>query len=173
MENYIPDIYEKSIFTINYDILILRGIKCLLIDLDNTIVPLTVKEPNKKIKQLFDELNTKGLKIIIFSNSPKSRVKPFKDSLNIDCCANARKPFKKNFMKVLNEYHYDIASVAIIGDQLLTDIRGGNKIGITTILVNPIGTKERIVTKFNRIIENKIYKKLRDLNLFTKGKYYE
>lgn len=173
MEKYIPDIYEKSIYTINYDILILRGIKCLLIDLDNTIVPLTIDKPNKKIKELFEELKSKGFKLIIFSNSPKSRVKSFKDELNIDCCANAQKPFKKKFLKVLDEYNLNVTEVAIIGDQLLTDIRGGNNIGITTILVNPIGTKERIITKINRVIEKGIYKKLRDNDLFTKGKYYE
>ena len=71
MEIYIPDIYEKSIHTINYDSLYSRGIRCLLIDLDNTIVPITMKTPNKKIKTLFDDLKTKGFKIIIFSNSLK------------------------------------------------------------------------------------------------------
>ena len=52
MEKYIPDIYQKSIYTINYDSLYNRGIRCLLFDLDNTIVPITMKKPNKKIKNL-------------------------------------------------------------------------------------------------------------------------
>ena len=173
MEKYIPDIYQKSIYTINYDMLLLRGIRCLLFDLDNTIANITVKSPNKKTKELFDDLKNKGFKIIIFSNSPKKRVKPFKDVLDIDCCANARKPFKKKFLQVLNEYNVESSEAAIIGDQLLTDIKGGNKVNITTILVNPIGTKERFTTKINRYFEQQILKKLRDNNLFTKGKYYE
>lgn len=173
MEKYIPDIYQKSIYTINYDSLYNRGIRCLLIDLDNTIAPITIKNPNKKTKELFEDLKSKGFKIIIFSNSRKSRVKPFKEALSVDCCANARKPFKKKYIKVLNEYNLDIDSVACIGDQLLTDIKGGNDIGITTILVNPIGTKELIFTKFNRFFEKRILKKLRENDLFKKGKYYE
>ena len=173
MEKYIPDIYQKSIYTINYDSLYLRGIRCLLIDLDNTITPVTIKSPSKKNRELFDELKTKGFRVIIFSNSPKKRVKPFKDELDVDCCANARKPFKKKYLKVLAEYDLPVASVACIGDQLLTDIKGGNKVGITTILVNPIGAKEIFVTKINRYFEDIILKKLRDNNLFTKGKYYE
>lgn len=173
MEKYIPDIYQKSIYTINYDILLLRGIKCLLFDLDNTIVPITIKIPNKKIKTLFNELKTKGFKIIIFSNSPKTRVKPFKDELNVESCASACKPFKKKFLKIMNDNHLEFTQMAIIGDQLLTDIQGGNNIGITTILVNPIGTKERLTTKINRLYENHILTKLRDNDLFTKGKYYE
>lgn len=173
MEKYIPDIYQKSIYAINYDALYARGIRCLLIDLDNTIAPITIKSPNKKTRELFDELKTKGFRIIIFSNSPKLRVKPFKDELDVDCCANARKPFKKKYHKIMEEYHLNVASVACIGDQLLTDIKGGNNVGITTILVNPIGTKERFVTKINRYFEEKILKKLRDNDLFTKGKYYD
>lgn len=173
MEKYIPDIYQKSIYAINYDALYSRGIRCLLIDLDNTIAPITIKSPNKKTRELFDELKTKGFRIIIFSNSPRLRVKPFKDELDVDCCANACKPFKKKYHKVMEEYNLSIASVACIGDQILTDIKGGNNVGITTILVNPIGTKERFITKINRYFEEKILKKLRDNDLFTKGKYYD
>ena len=173
MEQYIPDIYQKSIYNINYDLLAARGIKCILMDLDNTMVPISIKKSNKKIKELFDDLKTRGFKVVIFSNSPKSRVKPFKDELDVDCCANALKPFKKKYLKILNEYNLDVTQVAAIGDQLITDIRGGNSIGITTILVNPIGSKERVTTKINRFLEKGIYKRLRDENLFKKGKYYE
>ena len=173
MEKYIPDIYQKSIYTINYDTLYNRGIRCLLIDLDNTIVPITMKKPNKKVKELFDDLKTKGFKVIIFSNSPKTRVKPFKDELDVDWCARALKPFKFKYNKILEEYKLNVATVACIGDQLLTDIKGGNNIGVTTILVNPIGTKEKFMTRINRYFERKILKKLRDNDLFTKGKYYE
>ena len=63
--------------------------------------------------------------------------------------------------------------IACIGDQLLTDIKGGNKMGLTTILVNPLGIKERFSTRINRYFEKKIFRKLRDKDLFTKGKYYE
>ena len=74
---------------------------------------------------------------------------------------------------VLREYKHEENEVAIIGDQLLTDIVGGNKVGIVTILVNPISTKDGFFTKWNRHKEDKIIKKLRDRDLFTKGKYYE
>lgn len=173
MEKYVPDIYQKSIYTINYDALYSRGIKCLLIDLDNTIVPITMKKSNKKIKELFDDLKTKGFKIIIFSNSPKSRVKVFKEELDVDCCALASKPFKRKYKKIMQIYDLKESEIACIGDQLLTDIKGGNKLGLTTILVNPVGTKERFLTKINRAFEKRILRKLRDNDLFAKGKYYE
>lgn len=173
MDIYIPDIYKKSIYAINYDLLFSRGIRCLLIDLDNTIAPITMKGPNKKTKELFDDLKTKGFKIIIFSNSSKLRIKNFKDELDVDYCANVRKPFKTKYKKIMQIYNFQEPQIACIGDQLLTDIKGGNKMGLTTILVNPVGVKERFVTKINRHFEKKILKKLRDNDLFAKGKYYE
>lgn len=173
MEIYIPDIYQKSIFAIDYNLLYSRGIRCLLIDLDNTIAPITMKEPNKKTKELFDDLKTKGFKIIIFSNSPKSRVRNFKDELDVDFCANARKPFKRKYKKIMQVYNFTESQIACVGDQLLTDIKGGNRMGLTTILVNPVGVNERFVTKINRYFEKRILRKLRDNDLFAKGKYYE
>lgn len=173
MERYVPDIYKKSIHAINYDLLFSRGIRCLLMDLDNTIAPITMKGPNKKTKELFEELKEKGFKIIIFSNSSKSRVKNFKVELGVDGIYNAMKPLKSKYQKVLDIYKFQEPQIACIGDQLLTDIKGGNKMGLTTILVNPVGVKEKIITRISRHYEKKILRKLRDNNLFAKGKYYE
>lgn len=173
MEKYVPDIYQKSIHTINYDSLLSRGIKCLLFDLDNTLAPITEKTPNEKVKELFNELKEKGFKIIIFSNSPKMRVRPFKDELEVDCCACAKKPKPDKFLSVIKIYGYNFSEVAIIGDSMMDDIVGGNGVGITTILINQIGKREYPLAWFRRQKEKKIVKKLRDNNLFTKGRYYE
>ena len=173
MEKYIPDMYQQSIYTIDYQKLLDKGIKCILFDLDNTLVPVTDRKPTKKLKELFDDLKDKGFKLIIFSNSHKKRLKPFKEELNVDCCASAKKPCKEKFLLVLREYHYNVTEVAIIGDQILTDIVGGNRVGILTVLTNPISNKDFFVTKFNRFREKRIMKKLRDNNLFSKGRYYE
>ena len=173
MEKYIPDMYQKSIYTIDYDKLIKKGIKCLLFDLDNTIAPIKMKSPSKKIKKFFSELKEKGFKVIIFSNSPKSRLKPFKDALDVDCAASAHKPNPKKFLEVMKEYDFAISEIAIIGDQILTDILGGNNVGITTILVNQISPIDFFFTKFNRFREKKIIKKLEQRDLFIRGRYYE
>jgi HAD superfamily phosphatase (TIGR01668 family) len=173
MEKYIPDMYQKSIYTIDYNKLKANGIKCILIDLDNTLVPTSLDYPTKNNIELINELKEMGFKIILFSNSPKKRVKPFKDELQVDASASSMKPLKRKFLKVLNEYKYEQNEVAIIGDQILTDILGGNKVGITTILVNPVSSKDLLFTSLNRYLENRIINKLSKNNLFTKGKYYE
>lgn len=173
MEKYIPDMYQKSIYTIDYNKLYNRGIKCILFDLDNTLVPINAKITSKKLKEFIEELKQKGFKIIIFSNSQKNRVKPFGESLDVDYYPTALKPFPKKLNKLLEKYNYKQAEVAIIGDQMLTDIVVGNKAGITTILVNPISKKDLFFTKFNRFRERHIMKRLRNNNLFVKGRYYE
>lgn len=172
MENYIPDIYQKSIYSINYDALIKRGIKCILFDLDNTLVPPNSKEPNKKLQELIEELKTK-LIVIIFSNSNEKRIKPFTEQLKLDGYSNVDKVFDKKIEQLLISYNLNINEIAIVGDQLLTDIYLGNNTGITTILVNRISKNESIKIKMNRIKEKKIIKKLRDRDLFLVGRYYE
>ena len=66
----------------------------------------------------------------------------------------------------------NIDSMAIIGDQIMTDVVMGNTIGMTTILINPLG-EDHIFSIFNRIRENRVIKKLENKQLFFKGRYYE
>ncbi len=173
MEKYVPDIYKKSIYSIDYDKLKERGIKCILFDLDNTVAPLSMKKPNRKTKNLFCDLKDKGFKIIIFSNNGKSRLKPFKDELEVDCAFRCRKPMRKKYDLILKEYKYAVSEVAIVGDNIITDILGGNKVGITTILVNQISKKELIGARISRFLEKIVIRKLSRHELFMKGKYYE
>lgn len=173
MDIFLPDKYYKNIYEINYMQLKDDGIKCLLFDLDNTLIPPHTKKPNKKLRDLFDNLKEQDFKVIIMSNSNKKRLTPFKEELLVDCSASSFKPAKTKFLKILKEYKFDLSQTAIIGDQLMTDIFGGNRIGITTILVNPISKKDFTVTKFNRKLEKNIEKKLHKRGLFERGKYYE
>lgn len=173
MEKYIPDAYLKSIYYIDYEKLKSRGIKCILFDLDNTLAPLSLKKPNKKIKDLFIKLKNMGFKLIIFSNSGKTRLKPFKEALEVDCAFSCKKPMIKKYELILKEYKYTVSEVVIIGDNIVTDVLGGNKVGITTILVNPISNKDTASGKISRLYEKMIIKKLSKKELFFRGKYYE
>lgn len=173
MDILIPDIYQKNIYSINYKKLKNNGIKCLLFDLDNTIAPLKAIKPTKKTIDLFDSLKEMGFKIIIFSNANYKRIEPFKKDLSVDSCALCFKPSKRKFLKVLKIFKYDLSEVAIIGDQLFTDILGGNRVGITTILVNPISKNDSLFTKPFRFLEKKIMNKMQKKEVFMKGSYYE
>ncbi len=172
MDLFIPDVYQKSIYTINYKKLKKNGIKCLLFDLDNTIAPYKVDEPDTKVKELFAKLED-DFKVIIISNNNKNRLRPFKEKLNVDVAYNSKKPFKTKYKKILEIYHFDVTEVACIGDQILTDILGANRMGFTSILVNRIAKYETIFTKFNRFFEKFILKSLEKKHILVSGEYYD
>ncbi len=160
MNIFLPHIYEDSIYKIDYKCLYKNNIKVVLFDLDNTIIPSNEKKANIKSKKLFDEIKELGLKPIIFSNSPKKRIKNVADYLNIDYVYFACKPLTFKFRRLIKKYNLKNSEVAIIGDQLLTDIKGGNKVGIKTILVKPISDYDSLFTRLNRLKEKKILSKL-------------
>ncbi len=172
MDKFIPDMYQKSIFTINYKKLKKRGIKCLLFDLDNTMVAYTEDKPSQDIKELFHLLSS-DFKIIILSNATKKRLTPFKETLNVDVAFSSHKPLKKKYQKIMRLYDLRPQEIACIGDQLITDILGANRNDCLSILVNSIGTKEPIWTRFNRFFERFILKNLAKKSILEKGKYYE
>ena len=173
MEVFRPDIYQKSIYDIDYLKLKNRGIRCLLFDLDNTLVPIDKDVPDKKLLEFFLYIEELGIKPIILSNSSKKRVTPFKEKCNVDSSFHSGKPFSKKYKKILETYHFKDTQVACIGDQLLTDIYGANRLGLTSILVNPISKKDHFRTKINRFFEKRIYASLKKRGLLEKGVYYD
>lgn len=172
MEIYVPDIYQKNIYTIDYDMLLSRGIKCLIFDLDNTLVTITERIPREETKVLFKDLKGKGFKIYLASNSIKARVKPFHEELKIDYLCSVRKPHVDKINELITNSKFGLDEIAMIGDSMMDDVVCGNTIGITTILLDQIDKKEFPVARFKRHKEKKIQKKLRDKDLFTKGRYY-
>ena len=172
MEIYVPDIYQKDIYSIDYDVLISRGIKFLIFDLDNTLVGIKERHSREETKKLFDNLKIKGFKIIIASNSFKNRVKTIANELRVNYIFRTKKPHTDKIDEYIKNTNYGIDEIAIIGDSMMDDVVCGNTIGITTILLDQIGKLEYPYARFKRIKEKKIQKKLRDKDLFTKGRYY-
>lgn len=172
LKRFIPDMYQESIFTINYELLKKKNIKCILFDLDNTISPAKEKVYCNKTKKLFNKLK-KDFKIILFSNNFPSRIKPFASFYDVDCACISLKPFSYKYRYILKKYGYKKNEVAAIGDQLLTDVQGGNKMKITTILVNPVSEIDETETWLNRKIEKLIFKKFEKKNILIRGKYYD
>lgn len=172
LDLFIPDVYAQSIYNINYKKLKKNGIKCILFDLDNTIAPYKVMEPDLKVKELFARLGD-DFKVIIVSNNNKNRLRPFKEKLNVDVAFNSRKPFKYKYKKILEIYNFKIDEVVAVGDQLLTDILGANRMGFTSILVNRIAKYETVFTRINRFFESFVLKRLEKKNILVRGEYYD
>ena len=173
MNYFYPDVYQKSIYTINYDKLKENGIKCLLFDLDNTLVPVKAKMTTREVETFIRRLCQNKFTVILMSNSPKKRVSLFKKSLDIPVFSFSMKPLKRKYKKMLKEYGFDLSEVACIGDQIMTDIWGANRMGFTSILVDKMTKEDFKWTKLNRIVESLILKHFHHKKRFTKGEYYE
>ena len=169
---FLPNRYHKTIFDINYNSLKKEGVKCIIFDLDNTLGLLSHKTCPKEAKELIQTLK-KDFTIVISSNNTKKRIKPYLDELGIDGVGFSLKPSIKGLMKIRRKYHLKKNEMCMIGDQMVTDILSGNRYHIKTILVDPLGEKDLKITKFNRMLEEKIIKKYQKKGVFERGKYYE
>lgn len=115
-----------------------QGIRLLMLDFDNTIVPYTTNVPTAEMEQWLSMMAQSDIALCVVSNSKRERVKNFCQAYGIDCITHARKPFARGIRQCLKKYHAESACAALVGDQIFTDTLGGNCAGVKTILVNAI-----------------------------------
>ncbi len=168
LKKFIPTYHAKSIYTIDYEKLYSDGIRMIFLDLDNTLITYAMTEPTDKLFLWKKELEEKGFELMLVSNSKKYRVVKFADLFGINYVQFAKKPLKVGFKKAMEKTSkmYKITEIVEIGDQIMTDVLGANRMNFTSILVDPIDKKtEFFVTKLNRVYEGivcfflKIFKK--------------
>lgn len=162
MSRFLPNIYVRNINEIDPAFLKENGIRGIITDLDNTLIPWNIKEATPNVIEWFKELAENDIKVTVISNNNEQRVKVFAEPLKVPYIANARKPLNRSFKLGAKLMELSPGQVAVIGDQLLTDIFGGNSAGFYTILVSPIVRTDAKITQLNRKIERKImnhYKK--------------
>lgn len=151
-----PTEYIQSIYKIDVDNLKQQGIKGIIFDIDNTLVPYDVVEPNEEIIQLFESIRNAGIKITLMSNNTEERVKKFNENLKVFALHKSQKPLTKNFKKALHLMGCEKEEAVIVGDQIFTDVYGGNCAGIQSILVVPVSDKDEWITKVKRGLERKV-----------------
>ena len=165
---FIPDMYQKDIFTIPYQKLKEMGYQLLIFDLDNTIGSIKEKNCNLETINFLNQLS-KDFQVVIASNSHKKRVQSFCRNLKCKYYSLSLKPTLKVLRKIKKDYNIDYQKMVIIGDQVVTDILVGNRKKILTILVDPLLNYDLKITGFNRMVEKILNKK----NGIIKGQYYE
>ncbi len=156
----IPKLYVDDIYKVPYESLKKQGIKALLFDLDNTIIDYTQTKLELKTIEFLNHLSN-DFKIIIISNSMKKRVY-LAVGHHFDFISFARKPFKIGFKQALKKLDLKDHEIAMIGDQLMTDIYGANRLGFYTVLVDAVKRKtDKLPTRINRLLERYYLKKLK------------
>lgn len=147
-----------SIYELPIEELKQAGIKGIIFDIDNTLVPYDEAEPTEKIISFFEELQKRGLKITLVSNNTEDRVVKFNEKLKVLALHKAQKPSRKSFRKALEMMNCDVNEAIIVGDQVFTDVYGGNRTGLKTYLVSPISDKDEWQTKIKRGLERQVIK---------------
>ena len=149
-----PKVYVNSVYNIDLKKLKkIKKIKGIIVDLDNTLVAWGEKEVSQRIIDWIKEAKELGLKICIVSNTNSKRVAEFAKILNIPYHSKYFKPFSIAFNNGLKILDTKKSETVVIGDQIFTDIWGGNRLKLLTILVVPIVKKDSIGTFLHRNLE--------------------
>lgn len=134
----LPKLILPALPDLKPEMLTERGIKLLMLDFDNTIVPYTTSVPTDRMARWLQEMLAAEIRICIVSNSRKNRVPDFCRQYGLDCITRAKKPFAKGICQCLSRYGAEPAEAALVGDQIFTDTLGANAAGVTSILVEAI-----------------------------------
>lgn len=159
MKKLYPNLYLKKVEDITIEILIKNKIKLLILDVDNTLIDY-YKNLTEEVVNWAKEMKGQGIKLYILSNTnDKRKVKKVAEVLGIQYKNFAMKPLKKGFKYVQKQTNMKPENIAVVGDQIFTDVLGGNRCNMFTILVDPIDDKKEYwYTAWKRPIENKIKK---------------
>lgn len=156
---FYPNDYFKNVTEITYEYLKEKQIKALILDVDNTLIDYN-RNLSPEIIKWVKELKKNNIKMFILSNSnKKDKVEEVAKKLDLEYIYFGMKPLKKGFKKAKEKLNLDSKNIAVVGDQVFTDVIGANRTKMYSILVEPINEKDILVTLIKRPIENFIKKK--------------
>lgn len=159
--NIYPKAYLNKVEEITINFLIQNKIKALILDVDNTLIDY-YKNLSDDVVKWAHSLQGQGIKMYILSNTnKKEKVEMVAKNLEIPYKLFARKPSKSGFMKIQKEINIEPENIGVVGDQIFTDVIGGNRCKMFTILVDPVTPKDYWYTAWKRPIENKVKQKLK------------
>ena len=149
---FVPDMYASSIEHVDLDWLEDGGVEALLLDLDNTLIPWGSNLMEASMSQWLEGARAR-FRIGMVSNALPDRVERWSRELDIPAISRAAKPRRGGYRELLGDMEIPPERAAVIGDQLVTDVVGGNRMGMTTVLVVPLSKREFIGTRMVRIGE--------------------
>ncbi len=148
-----PDEYKDSVQAVDYDALLRKGVRGLILDIDNTLLPYYVQEPDEALLSFLEDRTRQGFRLFIVSNGREERVKSMSARLSLPYVFRAGKPGKRGFAEAMRRMELPGSAIAVIGDQIFTDVLGGRRMGMYTILVRPVSPKDEWVTAVKRPFE--------------------
>ena len=152
LESFYPDQWKESTYSLPFEKLYEEGYRGIIFDIDNTLVPHGADADERSI-QLFKRLKEIGFKTVLLSNNKEPRVKRFNEKIGTRYIYKAGKPKKANYIKAMDLMETKKSNTLFVGDQIFTDVWGAKRIGIYSILVQPINPKEEIQIVLKRYLE--------------------
>jgi HAD superfamily phosphatase (TIGR01668 family) len=156
-----PRFMLPNIHGLTDDFLAANGIRGIIFDIDNTLVGFTDPKPTQEVLALLERLSGQGIKIAIASNNSRERVGHFAEGLGIPAYHRACKPLPFALGKIRRQMGLKAKEIAVVGDQIYTDILGANCSGMISVLVDIIDTKETIFFKIKRALERPVIERKR------------
>ena len=161
MFTFVPDFIFNTFDEVTVEFLTEKGIKGVILDIDNTLEPYEHPHPGERVKKWLSELRDAGIGAAFVSNNNRERVELFNAELGLPAYYKAKKPFKKNLLKAMSDMSSSKENTVLMGDQVFTDVWAARNAGIRAVLVPPINDKKDIFTKFKRLLEKPVLKKYR------------
>lgn len=157
-EIFIPKMIIKCYNELSIQELTRKGIRCLICDVDNTLIAYDEITFSEETRHFVETLKENQIEPILISNNVQARVEPLAKKLGVKAYAFAKKPLKKTYRAILSETGYQCCEVACLGDQLFTDVLGANRMKMLSIYTYPLVNRDVIFTKINRNIEMRMLK---------------
>ena len=159
---FVPYRYARVIEDVDPRALRADGIRGVILDLDNTIVPWNASHPTPEVQRWIVDLVNAGVQPCIVSNNFTGRVRAVAEHLHVPVVTGAIKPTPWAFRKAMRVMGTTSQETALVGDQLFTDVLGGNLLGVKTILVDPLSAREfpttMVIRRIERLIRRRVLK---------------
>lgn len=150
-----PDRFAPRLHDISLAELSGLGIRGLIVDLDNTLLGFRETELAAEHLAWVEEAHDREFAMVMVSNNFSDRVRGIAQQLRIECIPNALKPLPFGFMRAIKHLNMPRRQIAVVGDQLFTDVLGAKLCGnLYTILTEPIENKDFPITMMFRFFEN-------------------
>lgn len=148
-----PDRYVSRLATVAIEELRDQGFRGLIVDLDNTLMGFRQTELEADHLDWVARAHDHGFRMVMVSNNFTERVTGIARQLDIPCIPNALKPLPFGVMRAIRMLDMPRKEIAVVGDQLFTDVLSGKLCGLYTILTEPIEAKDFPITKIFRFFE--------------------
>ena len=153
-----PDVKLDRITDIKIELLKKYGISALILDVDNTMSTHHGQILTEGLSDWLAYMQNGGIDLTILSNSNEKRVAPFAAKVGLDYISMGLKPLPFGFLRAVRSLGVKRKNAAIVGDQIFTDVLGGNAAGLKTILLTPIKPETALRFRFKRRLERLIFK---------------